>query len=64
VRALENTEEHQKEQGTPPALPHPPGFVVRTAPEEGQQGMLTPRQKTWVDSFPNEPNVENPVLYK
>lgn len=64
VRALTNTEEQQKGRSSPPALPYPPGYLVRNAPEEGQRGLLTPRQKTWVDSFPNESNVENPVLYK
>jgi len=37
---------------------------VRNAPEKGQQGILTARQKAWAEGFPNEPYVENPVLYK
>ena len=27
-------------------------------------GMLTVRQRTWLESFPNESHVENPVLFK
>ena len=27
-------------------------------------GMLTERQNTWIDGFPNEGHVENPILYK
>ena len=27
-------------------------------------GMLNVRQRTWLESFPNESNIENPVLFK
>ena len=29
-----------------------------------EHGLLGERQKTWVDGFPNDPYVENPVVYK
>ncbi|KAL8612779.1 hypothetical protein ACOMHN_033449 [Nucella lapillus] len=38
--------------------------VVRLTGEDTKHGLLTPRQQTWVDAFPNDPYVENPVLYK
>ena len=67
MKSLEKTEERLREREEPPALPHPPTGtvpVVRNVPNEGQHGILTARQKAWTDSFPNEPHVENPVLYK
>ncbi|XP_076436919.1 coiled-coil domain-containing protein 180-like isoform X2 [Babylonia areolata] len=38
--------------------------VVHLAREDTKHGLLTSRQQTWVDAFPNDPYVENPVLYK
>ena len=71
MRALEETEERLKDKEAAPALPVPPNAaarisipIVRNAPEDGQRGMLTARQRAWTESFPNEPYVENPVLYK
>lgn len=65
MKALEETEEHMKvkESGTLNTSEGIP--LVRNAPEDAiQAGMLTTRQKVWLDSFPNEAHVENPVLYK
>ncbi|XP_071097132.1 coiled-coil domain-containing protein 180-like [Haliotis cracherodii] len=50
-------------------LPHPPGEgtgipTVHLSRDETQHGILAERQKTWVESFPNDPHMENPVLYK
>ncbi|KAK3086983.1 hypothetical protein FSP39_000010 [Pinctada imbricata] len=38
--------------------------VVRLSKEELAHGLLTERQRTWADGFPNDPYVENPVLHK
>lgn len=38
--------------------------LIRLDHEETQHGILTSRQKTWIGGFPNDPYVENPVLYK
>jgi uncharacterized protein Yka (UPF0111/DUF47 family) len=38
--------------------------VVCSAIAEPGCGMLTDRQMTWVEEFPNESTTENPVLYK
>ncbi|KAK7094377.1 coiled-coil domain-containing protein 180-like isoform X2 [Littorina saxatilis] len=48
------------------ALPAIPASapVVRLTREDTQHGLLTPRQKTWVEGFPNDPYTENPVVYK
>ena len=54
--------------GQIPAISLPPlpasAPVVRLTHEDTQHGLLTPRQKTWVEGFPNDPYTENPVLYK
>lgn len=38
--------------------------VVKLTKEEVAHGLLTERQRTWADGFPNDPYVENPVLHK
>ncbi|CAL1536576.1 unnamed protein product [Lymnaea stagnalis] len=38
--------------------------VIHLEKEDTQHGILTSRQKTWVEGYPNDPYVENPVLYK
>ena len=50
------------EKKTDPREKHVP--VVKDSRTTLGNGMLTTRQKTWVDGFPNETNVENPVLVK
>ncbi|XP_078326142.1 coiled-coil domain-containing protein 180-like isoform X7 [Crassostrea virginica] len=38
--------------------------VVKLTREDVAHGLLTERQRTWADGFPNDPYVENPVLHK
>ena len=38
--------------------------VVRMSRSLTAGGMLTERQRTWIQGFPNEVQVENPILYK
>ncbi|KAL3871453.1 hypothetical protein ACJMK2_039450 [Sinanodonta woodiana] len=38
--------------------------LVQLSKEEIEHGLLGERQRTWVDGFPNDPYVENPVVYK
>ncbi|XP_061169622.1 coiled-coil domain-containing protein 180-like isoform X3 [Saccostrea echinata] len=38
--------------------------VVKLTKEDVAHGLLTERQRTWADGFPNDPYVENPVLHK
>ncbi|GFO20007.1 coiled-coil domain-containing protein 180-like [Plakobranchus ocellatus] len=38
--------------------------LIRLDHEDTQHGILTSRQKTWIGGFPNDPYLENPVLYK
>ncbi|KAK3581902.1 hypothetical protein CHS0354_024214 [Potamilus streckersoni] len=38
--------------------------LVHLSKEEIKHGLLGERQRTWVDGFPNDPYVENPVVYK
>ncbi|ESP05022.1 hypothetical protein LOTGIDRAFT_156277 [Lottia gigantea] len=38
--------------------------LVRLNTDETKHGVLTERQQTWVNGFPNEPHIENPVLYR
>ncbi|XP_056009695.1 coiled-coil domain-containing protein 180-like isoform X3 [Ostrea edulis] len=38
--------------------------VVKLSKEDVAHGLLTERQQTWADGFPNDPYVENPVLHK
>ena len=66
VKALEETGERRKsrdptfymsKEGT--GIP-----LVRLSRQETGTGMLTSRQRTWIDGFPNESYQENPVLYK
>lgn len=38
--------------------------LVRLTKEDITHGLLTERQRTWADGFPNDPYVENPVLHK
>ena len=38
--------------------------LVRLTKDEVKHGLLTERQRTWADGFPNEPHIENPVLHK
>lgn len=54
-----------RETNTAP-LDHSPETipVVKLTKEEVAHGLLTERQRTWADGFPNDPYVENPVLHK
>ncbi|XP_025113780.1 coiled-coil domain-containing protein 180-like isoform X2 [Pomacea canaliculata] len=38
--------------------------VFRLTREDTAHGILTRRQHTWVEAFPNDPYTENPILYK
>ena len=38
--------------------------LVHLSKDDVEHGMLGERQKTWADGFPNDPYVENPVVYK
>jgi hypothetical protein len=38
--------------------------IVKLTKEDVAHGLLTERQQTWADGFPNDPYVENPVLHK
>ena len=38
--------------------------VVHLKPDDLNHGLLSERQKTWAEAFPNDPKVENPVLIK
>lgn len=38
--------------------------LVKLTRDEVSHGLLTERQRTWADGFPNEPYIENPVLHK
>ncbi|XP_052788439.1 coiled-coil domain-containing protein 180-like [Mya arenaria] len=38
--------------------------VVHLSKDEVEHGILGERQRTWADGFPNDPYVENPVVYK
>lgn len=42
----------------------PEGIPVVKTKEVLGAGMLTQRQQMWVEGFPNEPYLENPVVYK
>ncbi|CAG2191026.1 unnamed protein product [Mytilus edulis] len=38
--------------------------LVKLTRDEVSHGLLTERQRTWADGFPNEPYIENPALHK
>lgn len=38
--------------------------VVHLTREDTHHGMLSGRQRTWAEGFPNDPYTENPILYK
>ena len=48
-----------RELSLPQSLP-----LIRLDKEDTQHGILTNRQKNWIEGFPNDPYTENPVLYK
>lgn len=66
VKALEESEEKRKSRD-PTMLFSKEGTgipLVKVSRQVTGTGMLTSRQKTWVDGFSNENHQENPVLYK
>ena len=65
MKALESrqtTHVDIKETTKDPRDKHVP--LVKDVTIGKENGMLTSRQKTWMDGFPNDPHVENPVLVK
>ncbi|KAK2168023.1 hypothetical protein LSH36_21g05035, partial [Paralvinella palmiformis] len=68
VRALEGkglpekTKLSRKDAIPPAEDKHMP--VIRDSDQTTKLGLLTDRQCTWVEGFPNEGDLENPVLYK
>ena len=63
MRALEGKPpEHQLMRGDKDAAVTVP--VVKDSRGSLGTGMLNERQKTWIESFPNESDIENPVLIK
>ncbi|KAK7495733.1 hypothetical protein BaRGS_00012953, partial [Batillaria attramentaria] len=38
--------------------------IIRLTREDTSHGLLSPRQRTWAEGFPNDPYTENPILYK
>ncbi|XP_033732294.1 coiled-coil domain-containing protein 180-like isoform X1 [Pecten maximus] len=55
----EDTQKTLDRQSTNVGIP-----LVRLKRDEVTHGLLTERQRTWADGFPNDPYVENPVLHK
>ncbi|XP_069121816.1 LOW QUALITY PROTEIN: coiled-coil domain-containing protein 180-like [Argopecten irradians] len=55
----EDTQKTLDRQSTNVGIP-----LVRLKKDEVTHGLLTERQRTWADGFPNDPYVENPVLHK
>ncbi|XP_021341706.1 coiled-coil domain-containing protein 180-like isoform X3 [Mizuhopecten yessoensis] len=55
----EDTQKTFDRQSTNVGIP-----LVRLKKDEVTHGLLTERQRTWADGFPNDPYVENPVLHK
>ena len=38
--------------------------IVHLSKDDIEHGILGERQRTWADGFPNDPYVDNPVVYK
>ena len=38
--------------------------IVHLSKDDVEHGILGERQRTWADGFPNDPYIENPVVYK
>ena len=58
----EKTKLSRKDAIPPAEDKHMP--VIRDSDQTTKLGLLTDRQCTWVEGFPNEGDLENPVLYK